>query len=113
MATTEEHCTGCENACPINALSCAKGRALHGIAETATKETLVRKLIRCGARAGQIADDLDSWGLEEDMVINGLNSEQQTQLSDALDKTNYGRRISGKSENKELFVSIAREKMKK
>ncbi len=46
MATTEEHCTGCENACPINALSCAKGRALHGIAETATKETLVRKLIR-------------------------------------------------------------------
>ena len=66
--------------------SCAKGRALHGIAETATKETLVRKLIRCGARAGQIADDLDSWGLEEDMVINGLNSEQQTQLSDALDK---------------------------
>lgn len=86
MATTEEHCTGCENACPINALSCAKGRALHGIAETATKETLVRKLIRCGARAGQIADDLDSWGLEEDMVINGLNSEQQTQLSDALDK---------------------------
>ena len=84
MATTEEHCTGCENACPINALSCAKGRALHGIAETATKETLVRKLIRCGARAGQIADDLDSWGLEEDMVINGLNSEQQTQLSDAL-----------------------------
>ena len=84
--TTEEHCTGCENACPINALSCARGRALHGIAETATKETLVRKLIRCGARAGQIADDLDSWGLEEDMVINGLNSEQQTQLSDALDK---------------------------
>ena len=92
---------------------CAKGRALHGIAETATKETLVRKLIRCGARAGQIADDLDSWGLEEDMVINGLNSEQQTQLSDALDKLDELWKKNCKSENKELFVSIASEKMKK
>ena len=76
MATTEEHCTGCENACPVNALSCAKGRALHGIAETATKETLVRNLISCGAPAGQNAEHLDSRGQEEDMVINGLNSEQ-------------------------------------
>lgn len=96
MPNTEAHCTGCENACPVNALSCAKGRALHGIAEAGSKESLVQKLIRCGARAGQIADDLDSYGLEEDMVINGLTGEMQTQLSDILDaldalwKKNFG-----------------------
>lgn len=96
MSNTEAHCTGCENACPVSALSCAKGRALHGIQEAGTKESLVQKLIRCGARAGQIADDLDSYGLEEDMVINGLTSEMQSQLSNILDeldalwKKNFG-----------------------
>lgn len=96
MANTEAHCSGCENACPVNALSCAKGRALHGIAETKAKESLTQKLIRCGVRAAQIADELDSYGLEEDMVINGLNSEMQTHLSEALDtldtlwKKNFG-----------------------
>lgn len=96
MSNTEAHCPGCENACPINALSCAKGRALHGISEAGTKESLVQKLIRCGVRARQIADDLDSYGLEEDMVINGLTSEMQTQLSAILDeldllwKKNFG-----------------------
>lgn len=96
MSNTEEHCTGCENACPVNALSCAKGRALHGIKETTAKEPLVQKFIRCGARAAQIADDLDSYGLEEDLVINGLTSEKQEQLSEILDsldalwKKNFG-----------------------
>ncbi len=96
MSNTEIHCPGCENACPVNALSCAKGRALHGIPEAGSKESLVQKLIRCGARAGQIADDLDSYGLEEDMAINGLTGEMQTQLSDILDaldslwKKNFG-----------------------
>ena len=85
MSNTEAHCSSCENRCPVNALSCAKGRALHGISETVAKETLVQKLIRCGARAGQIADALDSYGLEEDMVINGLNSEMQAHLCTALD----------------------------
>lgn len=96
MSHTEAHCTGCENACPVSALSCAKGRALHGIAETTAKESLVQKLIRCGARAGQIADELDSYGLEEDMIINGLSSDKQSQLAEILDsldglwKKNFG-----------------------
>lgn len=85
--TTETHCTGCVNACPIENLSCAKGRALHGIpvVETEKKESLIQKFIRCGQKAQRIIQDLDDYGLEEDYLLNGLNSEKQKQMSEILD----------------------------
>lgn len=82
---TEKHCTGCENACPISALSCDKGRALNGIA-TGVKlsETLAKKLIRVGADAKRIGADLVDWEMSEDMLLDCLDMEKKNQLNEIL-----------------------------
>lgn len=86
--SNETHCTGCVNACPIENLSCNKGRALHGLPITSNekKESLIQKFIRCGKRAERIVNDLDEYGLEEDLVLNSLNGEKQAFLSEILDE---------------------------
>lgn len=82
---TEKHCTGCENACPISALSCDKGRVLNGIA-TGVKlsETLAKKLIRVGADAKRIGADLVDWEMSEDMLLDCLDMEKKNQLNEIL-----------------------------
>lgn len=84
----DEHCSQCPNACPIDNLSCSKGRTFYGLPDSSTvemKESLVQKLIRCGKRCDEINNDLLDWGIEEGMLLNGLNGEKQAQLYEALE----------------------------
>lgn len=84
---SEKHCTGCENQCPISALSCAKGRALNGIVVDPNRktETLAQKLIRVGADAKRIGAELVEWEMSEDMLLDCLDMEKKNQLAEILD----------------------------
>ena len=80
-------CQGCVNACPLEALSCDKGRALNGIVieKKEARETLVRKLVRLGAEADRIGQELNEYGMNEIMILDCLESDKREQLDAILD----------------------------
>lgn len=84
---TEKHCAGCENACPISALSCAKGRELNGIKVDPNRksETLAQMFIRVGADAKRVGAELVEWEMSEDMLLDCLNLEQRNQFQEILE----------------------------
>ena len=78
----DQRCDQCENACPVGALKCGRGRRRFGLeAETKHKHGMPDDPIGLLRQCGHI---LHHGGLDSETALSALSQEEQTELSRML-----------------------------
>lgn len=84
METTNnavQHCTQCDNNCPIDALKCGRGRRFFGIEEKIDTNSLTGLMKKCGHALHHSGGAMD-----EAKLFQALSEEEQNTLKTLLQK---------------------------